>query len=82
MTVHINERRYLRQAMQNLTFGDSRKFCDLLWLGFGDQWRPMLSDLVSRQLVRVTMNAEGVEEFEATPRGRSWTLQVGALAAA
>ena len=76
----INERRYLREAMQHLTFGDSRRFCDLMWLGFGDQWRPMLADMVSRQLVRASMK-DGLEEFEITPRGRSWTLQAGTLAA-
>lgn len=77
----INERRHLREAMQQLTFGDSRKFCDLLWLGFGDGWRPMLADMISRQLVRASMK-DGVEEFEITPRGRSWTQQVGTMAAA
>ena len=80
MTVQIDERRHLREAMQHLTFGDSRRFCDLLWLGFGDQWRSMLSDLLSHQLVRGRATAEG-EQFEITPRGRSWTLQAGVMAA-
>ena len=51
MSAVINERLFLKEALQYLTVGDSRRFCDLLWLGFGDGWRPILADLVSRQLV-------------------------------
>ena len=76
----VDDRRFLIKAMQNLTFGDSSKFCDLLWLGFGDQWRPVLADLVAHQLVTVKV-VEGVEHPEITPRGRSWTQQAGVMAA-
>jgi hypothetical protein len=76
---NMDEHRYLIKAMQNLTFGDSGRFCDLLWLGFGDQWRQVLADLVSHQLV-VVKEVDGVEHSEITPRGRSWTQQAGVLA--
>jgi hypothetical protein len=81
MTVRIDERQYLIDAMRQLTFGDSRKFCDLLWLGFGDSWRPTLAELAARQLVTVRPSNEG-EIIEITPRGRAWTQQAGTLAAA
>ena len=81
MTVRIDERRYLIRAMYQLTFGDSRKFCDLLWLGFGDSWRPTLTDLASRQLITVQQRGDD-EIIEITPRGRAWTQQAGTMAAA
>ncbi len=76
----VDERRYLIKALQNLTFGDSSRFFDLLWLGFGDQWRPVLADLVAHQLITVKV-IDGVEHAEITPRGRSWTQQAGVMAA-
>lgn len=76
----MDDRRYLIKAMQNLTFGEGARFFDLLWLGFGDQWRPILAELVANQLVIVKM-VDGVEHPEITPRGRSWTQQAGTLAA-
>jgi hypothetical protein len=80
MMVQIDTRKYLIEAMCHLTFGESRKFCDLLWLGFGDGWRPALADLASRQLVTIRLNGDE-EIIEITPRGRAWTQQLGSMAA-
>lgn len=80
MKIQIDTRKHLIEALCHLTFGDCRKFCDLLWLGYGDSWRPVLSDLASRQLI--TIRLDGHEEsFEITPRGRAWAQQLGTLAA-
>lgn len=75
----IDARQHLIQAMCHLTFGDSGKFCDHLWLAYGDSWRPVLADLVSRHLVTVRINGDE-EVIEITPRGRAWTQQMGTLA--
>ena len=78
--MQIDARKFLIEALCHLTFGDSRRFCDLLWLGYGDAWRPVLADLALRQLI--TVRQEGHEEhFEITPRGRAWTQQLGTAAA-
>ena len=79
-TIKIDERRHLIQAMCHLTFGDGSKFCDHLWLAYGDTWRTVLADLASRQLVKVALIGHE-EVFEITPRGRAWTQQLGTLAA-
>lgn len=80
MAVQIDSRKYLIEALCHLTFGDSRKFCDLLWLGYGDSWRPALADLASRQLVTVRQSGDD-EVIEITPRGRAWAQQLGTRAA-
>lgn len=78
--VQIESRKHLIEALCHLTFGDERKFCDHLWLGYGDSWRPVLLDLAMRGLI--TARQSGQEElFEITPRGRAWTQQLGTMAA-
>ncbi len=78
--VQKDTRKHLIEAMCHLTFGDGPKFCDHLWLGYGDSWRPVLMDLVLRGLVTARQNGHD-EVFEITPRGRAWTQQLGTMAA-
>ncbi|MBX3376486.1 MAG: hypothetical protein KF678_05725 [Phycisphaeraceae bacterium] len=68
-------RKHLIEAMCHLTFGDDRKFCDHLWLGYGDVWRDALIDLARRQLITVKFDGHE-EQFAITPRGRAWTQQL------
>src|SRR5678815_4731216 len=53
MRVAVEEREPLSRAMSELTEGDSRRFCDSMWLGFGDRWKRVLKDLTDGGFVAV-----------------------------
>lgn len=64
----------LTRALETLAAGDHRRFADLLWLGFGDTWRPMLGLLARGGYVRLT----GRDRMTAsiTPRGEKLIEQL------
>ena len=50
------QRDWLARALAELAQGRDRSFEDLLWLGFGNEWRPMLDGLVKGGCVEVGGN--------------------------
>jgi len=59
------QRDRLARALEELADGNDRAFEDLLWLGFGNQWRPLLDGLVAGGCVAI-----GGDDRE-TPRLRT-----------
>lgn len=53
MQLTPEHQRWLLQAMERLSTGDDRRFEDLMWLGFGDGWKPMLGLLARHGYVRI-----------------------------
>jgi hypothetical protein len=70
MRLSSEERAPLSQAMAELNQGDSRRFCDAMWLGFGDKWRVLLADLASGGYVAI-QDQECNEGIRITERGRA-----------
>lgn len=46
------EREILAAALRCLERGESRRFQDLLWLGFGDRWQPIEAWLLRKGYTR------------------------------
>ena len=53
MRLDDSERDILARALVELSDGRDRRFEDLLWLGFGNQWRTLLDGLVKGGCVSV-----------------------------
>ena len=70
MQISHQDREPLAQAMAELNQGDSRGFCDAMWLGFGDRWKSVLGDLAGRGFVAV-VDQECNEGIRITDRGRA-----------
>jgi len=75
MRVAVEEREPLSRAMSELTEGDSRRFCDSMWLGFGDRWKRVLKDLTEGGFVAV-LDQECNEGIRITDRGRALTANL------
>ena len=70
MAIANEDRGTLREAMEALVGGNSRGFCDVMWLGFGDRWRNVLADLARGGFVAV-LDKECNEGIRITDRGRA-----------
>lgn len=46
MRLDAEQQTWLAKALEALDGGDEKRFEDSLWLGFGDQWKPLKSSLV------------------------------------
>ena len=64
------EKSVLSRAMSALVQGDSRGFCDILWLGLGDRWGELLAALAESRHVRIT-DGEAADGILITERGRA-----------
>jgi hypothetical protein len=53
MKLDENGREWLTRALSALAEGRDRAFEDALWLGFGDDWRPLYDGLVKGRCVTV-----------------------------
>lgn len=70
----------LREALNVLAMGSPSRFEDLMWLGFGDDWLPMVDRLVRGGYVR--LNGRERTQPQLTDRGRAFIDQVSAMAGA
>lgn len=71
----------LLEALERLASGDDRGFEDILWLAFGDDWRPMLRVLARSAYVEIAGADRATPRL--TGRGQSLIGQLrGATAAA
>lgn len=75
MRISTEERATLAAALAELGRGDSRRFCDLMWLGFGDKWRDLLRSLAERMVVAIN-DPECTEGIAITERGRVWAASL------
>lgn len=57
MVMNARERAMLASALSALSQGDSRRFEDLLWLGFGDRWTLIEASLVRHHQIRAVDGA-------------------------
>ncbi len=64
------ERNVLARAMDALDRDDSRRFCDILWLGLGDRWTQVLQLLADGRQVRIT-DHDSADGIRITDRGRA-----------
>ncbi|MEM7755484.1 MAG: hypothetical protein AAF297_07585 [Planctomycetota bacterium] len=62
------QRDWLARALAELEEGRDRRFEDLLWLGFGDEWKPMLLGLTKGGCIEV--GGEDRETPSLTPTGK------------
>ena len=53
MQLSPEHQQWLSRAMEYLASGDHRRFEDLMWLGFGDGWRPMMGVLARSGYVKI-----------------------------
>jgi|GEM_PF-4928405 len=53
MNCDDEQRRSLRDALEALQRGDPRRFNDLMWLGFGDEWTRVRAVLVQGRYVEL-----------------------------
>lgn len=70
MRVSADEREPLSRAMSVLSEGDSRGFCDSLWLAYGDRWKKVMRELAEHGFVAV-LDQECNEGIRITERGRA-----------
>jgi hypothetical protein len=70
MVLTEHERSVLSRAMLALVQGDSRGFCDILWLGLGDDWKNALRHLAETRHVRIT-DGDAADGILITDRGRA-----------
>lgn len=62
------EQRTLGEALMVLSGGDERRFLDLMWLGFGDQWTPILEALAQHGYVTLP-EPDAYDSVRITERG-------------
>lgn len=63
MVMNAEERSMLALALSALAQGDSRRFEDLLWLGFGDRWTFIQASLVRHHQVRLMDGSRSTYEL-------------------
>ena len=51
MKLTRDEQRVLGDALMELSRGEVRLFLDMMWLGFGDGWTPLIEALAKRGFV-------------------------------
>jgi hypothetical protein len=72
------ERPHLAAAMKALGQGDSRAFCDILWLGMGDRYRDVLRSLEKGNFVAV-VDPDSCEGVQIKDRGRQLIEVLGSM---
>jgi hypothetical protein len=68
MKLQQEEQRVLREALMVLSGGDARLFLDMMWLGFGDQWTPLMDMLASHGYV-VVPDEDSYDGVRITEKG-------------
>lgn len=68
LTISHAERAILAEALQALLEDDSRRFCDIMWLGMGDRWSIVLADLSRAQYVSI-VDRDSADGVRITSRG-------------
>jgi hypothetical protein len=68
MKLTRDEQRVLGDALMELSRGEVRLFLDMMWLGFGDRWTPLLEALVQHGFVTMP-DAEAFDGARITERG-------------
>lgn len=53
MKLDAAQRDWLARALEELAEGRDRRFEDLLWLGFGNDWRAMFDGLVKGRCIEL-----------------------------
>jgi hypothetical protein len=76
MSILPEERQPLIHAMTALCEGDSRRFCDLMWLGMGDRWKDVLKALAEARHIRI-LDGESADGIQVTDRGRVLAADLG-----
>ncbi|MEM7623404.1 MAG: hypothetical protein AAF235_09395 [Planctomycetota bacterium] len=74
MRLNNEQREWLAQAFARLSAGSWRGFEDTLWLGFGNQWQPLLANLERQDFVELC--GPSGDEPRITPRGYDLLAQL------
>jgi len=74
MRLNRTQRVWLGRAFDRLASGSWRGFEDMLWLGFGNQWQPLLVEL--ERLDFVELGGRLGDEPRITPRGEDLREQL------
>ena len=68
MKLTREEQNVLRDALMELSRGDAKTFLDMMWLGFGDRWVPLLEALVSHKYIN-QHEADTYDSVRITEKG-------------
>jgi hypothetical protein len=68
MRLTRDEQRILGTALMELASGDARRFLDMMWLGFGDGWTPIVDTLAEKQYLQLP-DPDGYDTVKIAERG-------------
>ena len=70
ISIHPDDRPSVARALAALLEGNSRAFCDILYLGLGDRWVDLRQTLANAQCIAI-LDPEAAEGIEIRDRGRT-----------